>query len=73
MAKTPDDQIVNIQHVDVKIPLEDLPGLPKKREKCSQCSERIMDGREVNRDNKILCRACANGKYYNELNQNETR
>lgn len=68
MAKTPESQIVNIQPVEVKIPEIDLPGLPKKREACSQCSERIMDGREVNRDNKILCRACANGKYYIELN-----
>ncbi len=67
MAVTPETQIVNIQKVEVKIPETDLPGLPKKRENCSKCGERIMDGREVYRENKILCRACANGKYYIEL------
>lgn len=69
MAKTPESQIVNIQRVEVKIPETDLPGLAKKWECCSLCGERIMDGREVHRDNKTLCRACANGKYYVESNQ----
>lgn len=66
MANTPESQIINVQKVEVNIPETDLPGLPKKRENCSVCGERIMDGREVCHDNRILCRACAKGKYYVE-------
>lgn len=64
MAKLPDSEVVNIQKVTVKISEFDLPGFPKKREYCSVCGERIMDGREVVHNDKLLCRACANGKYY---------
>jgi len=66
MARLPESQIVNIQEVEVSIPETDLPGLPKKREYCSVCGERVMDGREVNVNGKMLCRACTNGKYYVE-------
>lgn len=71
MAKLPEDQVVNIQEVKVNIPEVDLPGFPKEREKCCICGERIMDGRQVSRDGKVLCRACANGKYYVELTKKE--
>jgi formylmethanofuran dehydrogenase subunit E len=67
MAKLLDDQVVNIQPVRVNISEFDLPGFPKKREHCGVCGERIMDGREVNVEGKLICRACANGKYYVEL------
>lgn len=69
MAKTPENEIVNIQKVTVNIPEMDLPGLPKKRETCSKCGERVMDGREVIIGNKVLCKACANGKYYTEIKE----
>jgi formylmethanofuran dehydrogenase subunit E len=67
MAKLPDKEVVHIQEVAVNIAERDLPGLPKKREYCTVCGERIMDGREVDSDGKMLCRACANGKYYIEI------
>jgi formylmethanofuran dehydrogenase subunit E len=66
MERTPESQIVNIQKVEVTIPETDLPGFPKKRANCSVCGERIMDGREVYLEEQVLCRACANGKYYTE-------
>jgi formylmethanofuran dehydrogenase subunit E len=67
MANTPENQIVNIQTVDVAIPETDLPGFPKKKALCSLCGERIMDGREVTVNQRVLCRGCANGKYYVEF------
>ncbi len=66
MAQTPEEQVVNLQEVTVNIPEMDLPGFPKRRENCAVCGERIMDGREVIRNEIVLCRACANGKYYSE-------
>jgi formylmethanofuran dehydrogenase subunit E len=66
MAQASEDEVVNIQPVMVAIPETDLPGFPKKKANCSVCGERIMDGREVLVNQKVLCRACANGKYYTE-------
>ena len=66
IARTPDEEMVILQEVQIDIPENDLPGPPKKKSYCSICSERVMDGREVNREGKTLCRACANGKYYSE-------
>ncbi len=67
MAKLPESEVVSIQKVKVPISDFDLPGFPKKREQCSVCGERIMDGREVTVKGNLLCRACANGKYYEVL------
>ncbi|XHH09067.1 MAG: FmdE family protein [Candidatus Bathyarchaeia archaeon] len=67
MAALPDSEVVKLQEVKMSIAEVDLPGLPKKRESCSVCGERIMDGRAVIINQKTLCRACANGKYYSEI------
>jgi formylmethanofuran dehydrogenase subunit E len=66
IARIPDKELVILQEVKVNIPETDLPGPPRERAYCSKCGERIVDGREINRDGIILCRACANGKYYLE-------
>jgi formylmethanofuran dehydrogenase subunit E len=66
IAQMPDSDLVILQDVRVAIPETDLPGRPKKRAYCSACGERIMDGREVVRGDRVLCRACAQGKYYSE-------
>jgi len=46
---------------------EDLPGKPLSRVKCENCGENVMDGRELLVNGKTLCRACANGAYYEKL------
>jgi iron complex transport system ATP-binding protein len=53
-----------LREVKTDIPETDLPGLPKNKAICAGCGERIMDGREAQRAGKVICRACANGKYY---------
>lgn len=67
MAKLSESEVVNIQEVKVNIKEIDLPGIPKKRSYCSVCNEQITDGREVIADKRVLCRACANDKYYVEI------
>jgi formylmethanofuran dehydrogenase subunit E len=66
VAAAPDAELVILQEVKVDIPETDLPGNPTQRAYCSTCGERVMDGRDVKRGDKVLCRACANGKYYVE-------
>jgi iron complex transport system ATP-binding protein len=66
VANMPDEELVIIREVAVDIPENDLPGFPQHQAYCALCGERISDGRDVTRSGKTLCRACANGKYYQE-------
>ncbi|MDD5700917.1 MAG: FmdE family protein [Dehalococcoidales bacterium] len=72
IALTPDRDLVILQEVKVDIPETDLPGSPRKKSYCLICGERVMDGREILRNGKVLCRACANGKYYTEIKTGST-
>jgi formylmethanofuran dehydrogenase subunit E len=64
LARIPDRDLVTLQEVKINIPEIDLPGPPKDKAVCASCGESIMDGREVSKGNKVLCRACAYGSYY---------
>jgi formylmethanofuran dehydrogenase subunit E len=66
VAGLPEDAVVTLQPVRVAIPETDLPGFPKRTAICAVCGEKIMDGRDVDKDGETCCRACANGKYYAE-------
>jgi formylmethanofuran dehydrogenase subunit E len=64
ISRIPDSELVTLEEVSVRIPDTDLPGPPKDRAICASCGERIMDGREVEKEGRVLCRACAYSKYY---------
>jgi formylmethanofuran dehydrogenase subunit E len=61
------DDLFSVQWVKVALPPEELPGYKGERIVCQQCGEGINFQREVRRDGKILCRACAGEKYYEEI------
>jgi formylmethanofuran dehydrogenase subunit E len=61
------DDLFTVQWVKVALPPEELPGYKGERIVCEQCGEGINFQREVRRDGKILCRACAGEKYYEEI------
>lgn len=67
LATAPEHEILKIERVSVTIPEDDIPGMPRHKTICSKCGERIMDGRDVMQDGKILCKSCANGAYYQVL------
>src|SRR6266852_319430 len=52
-----------------EIPPEEFPGYKGERIVCAACGEGINFRREVRRDGKVLCRACANSddRYYEPL------
>ena len=50
--------------VEVDLAPEDLPGFKAERVVCERCSEGINFRREVVRDGRSLCRACAGEAYY---------
>lgn len=68
ILNAPEDQIIRIQEVTVKIPPEDMPGFPTRSVQCSTCKEQIMDGRDIQSENTILCKSCAGKSYYTVQN-----
>lgn len=64
VSETPDDEMLLIQKVEVNIPENDLPGVPKEKAVCTQCGERVMDGRAVFKEDKPYCKSCLYGAYY---------
>jgi formylmethanofuran dehydrogenase subunit E len=62
-----DDELFTQQWVKVELPPEELPGYKAPRVICSQCGEGINFKREVVRDARTLCRACAGDSYYRPI------
>ncbi len=60
----PDDELFTRQWVRVELPPEDMPGYKAPRVVCAQCGEGINFKREVVREGRVLCRACAGESYY---------
>jgi formylmethanofuran dehydrogenase subunit E len=65
----PEEELFRIEAVAVEIPPEDLPGRPLKRVRCENCSDWVQDKRDVQVDDKVLCRSCAHGRYYRLLEE----
>jgi formylmethanofuran dehydrogenase subunit E len=63
----PDDELFKMERVAVNVPAEDQPGRPVSRVRCDECGEGINDRREISRDDRTLCRACAGDSYYAKL------
>jgi formylmethanofuran dehydrogenase subunit E len=63
----PDDELFTVQRVKVNVALQDEPGRPISRVACQECGEGVNDRREIVRDGRTLCRACADGGYYTRL------
>lgn len=63
----PEGDLFDYQWVKVNVEPHDLPGFKGPRVTCAQCGEGINFQREVLRDGKTLCRACAGEGYYQPL------
>ena len=63
-----DTDLFDRQWVRVELPPEDLPGYKGARARCEQCGEAINFRRQVLRDGRVLCRACAGESYYQIVN-----
>ncbi len=59
-----DNDLFTTQWVKVKLPPEEFPGYKGDRVVCAECGEGINFRREVQRNGKVLCRACAGESYY---------
>ena len=63
----PEDDLFTKQWVKVDLPAEEFPGYKGERIVCAECGEGINFRREVERDGRVLCRACAGEQYYEAL------
>ena len=63
-----DDDLFTTQWVKVELPPEEFPGYKGERVVCQLCGEGISFRREIRRDGKVLCKACAGERYYEKLN-----
>ncbi len=62
-----DDDLFTYEWVKVELLPEEFPGYKADRIVCAQCGEGINFHREVGHDGRVLCRACAGGRYYESL------
>jgi formylmethanofuran dehydrogenase subunit E len=62
-----DADMFKIQEVKVAVSEYDLPGKPKRRVACEQCGESVMDGRDVVKDGRTLCKVCAGQPAYYQV------
>lgn len=64
-----DNDLFTSQWVKVELPPEEFPGYKGERISCEECGEGINFRREVHKDGRVLCRACAGERYYEELDE----
>ncbi|HEY7098746.1 MAG TPA: FmdE family protein [Terriglobales bacterium] len=62
-----DDDLFSTEWVKVELSPEEFPGYKGDRVVCATCGEGINFRREVIREGKALCRACAGERYYQPL------
>ena len=62
-----EDELFSSQWVKVDVPPEEFPGYKGERIVCSGCGEGISFRREVVREGRVLCQACAGQRYYEPL------
>jgi formylmethanofuran dehydrogenase subunit E len=62
-----DEDLFTTRWVRVALTPEEFPGYKGERVVCAVCGEGINFRREVTRDGKMLCRACAGEKYYEPI------
>jgi formylmethanofuran dehydrogenase subunit E len=63
----PDEELFTEQWVRVTLGAEEFPGYKGERRICDECGEGINFKREVIREGRVLCKACAGERYYTPL------
>lgn len=57
--RMPPELLLDAEPVRLATPVETLVSSPDRRAICAACGEEIFNGREIVRDGRTLCRACA--------------
>jgi formylmethanofuran dehydrogenase subunit E len=65
--RMPDDVLFTIAPVQVDVPIHDMPGPSRFKVRCDSCGAMVRDKKEVLLNDRVLCRPCAYGTYYQPL------
>jgi formylmethanofuran dehydrogenase subunit E len=60
----PATDLLLVQEVTLKTPIEKIISRPRQKAICDVCGEEIMNEREIAGGGMVLCRACAGQAYY---------
>ena len=60
----PVEELLVAQRVQLRQPIEQIISHAGRRLNCQRCGEEIINGREVENEGLLLCRACAGTAYY---------
>jgi formylmethanofuran dehydrogenase subunit E len=67
--RMPDSVLFRVQHVRVVLGEFELPGPTRHKVVCSRCGQMVRDHREVALDGATLCRPCAHGAYFTQVQE----
>ena len=62
--RMPNEALFRIQPVKVLLQEWEMPGPPRKKAVCQRCGQVIRDGREIVKENEVLCCPCAGMAYF---------
>jgi formylmethanofuran dehydrogenase subunit E len=65
----PASELFVVQPVQLDVPLSQTISRAGRKAVCDICGEEIINGREISKDNLILCRACAGDGYFHVLDE----
>ncbi len=60
----PEAELFTISEVQLATPVEEIVSRPGVRVECAICGEEVINEREIQRDGRSVCRACAGQSYY---------
>ena len=65
--RIPAEELLAVQPVQLRRPVEQIISRPGKQAICDRCGEEIINEREVVTAGSVLCRACSGSSYYRRL------
>lgn len=69
--KMPDALLFDVQRVRVDLRTWEMPGPPKRHATCDSCNQVIRDGREIHRNDQVLCRPCGQTCYFHPMAESD--
>jgi formylmethanofuran dehydrogenase subunit E len=65
--RMPDDELFTVMPVRVEVPVHNMPGPSRFKIRCDACGAMVRDKKEILVGDRVLCRPCAYGTYYQPL------
>jgi formylmethanofuran dehydrogenase subunit E len=70
--RMPVEKLLCFKQVHLNLSLKDVVSKPGRKSRCELCGEEIINGRELVREDSVLCRSCAGERYYQILELSNT-